>query len=253
MKKYALILLVWCLALPGYAQQTIASAETAESVAAKGGAGSLSQSEQNSVQNRAAQPAVNIPLVQMDIVVEPGPGAEQQQGQLLIALDVNHAPITTRNFLNYVEDHFYDGIIFHRLIADFMIQGGGFSPGMKSKTGKAPIINEATADLKNEHGTIAMARTMEVDSASSQFFINFKDNAFLDHQDSSAQGYGYAVFGRVVSGLDWLDSLQKMSTHHAGDYSDVPVRQIVIKRVRLLSGEARQQAVIEHHVDQAGA
>jgi cyclophilin family peptidyl-prolyl cis-trans isomerase len=256
MKKSWLVLLACWVIMPSYAQgaavvsgQGAAAQQTTAGLAASGQA-ATAQETAGSGQTTAAQGELaqqvasqDVPLVQMDIVIEPGPGEAQQQGQLLIALDAKRAPITCRNFLNYVEDHFYDGMIFHRLIADFMIQGGGFTPGMKAKSGKPAIPNEATADLKNVHGTIAMARTMEVDSASSQFFINFKDNGFLDHRDDTAQGYGYAAFGRVIAGIDWLDSLQKMPTRQVGDYADVPTRQIIIKRVRLLTGEARQQAL----------
>ena len=210
MKKFGLIWMVWFMFIPSYGQTSV---------------------------------SIEDPIVQMDIVVEPGPNTSQQQGTVLIALDVKKAPISCRNFLNYVEDHFYDGLIFHRMIADFMIQGGGYGPGMKEKVAKVAIINEATKDLKNIRGSIAMARTMEVDSATSQFFINFKDNGFLDHVDDSAQGYGYAVFGQVVSGLEWLESLQQLSTHRVSGFADVPARQILIKHVKILRGKAKQAAL----------
>ena len=180
----------------------------------------------------------------MEIVVEPSPEAPQSQHTILISLFSQKAPLSSRNFLNYVEDHFYDGTIFHRMIPHFMIQGGGFSPGMKVKQGRSPISNEASNNRQNTEGTIAMARTMEIDSATSQFFINLQDNPFLNHRDDTNQGYGYAVFGQIVSGLDWLEKLQELPTHQVHSYADVPLRQVIIKRARVLSGKEKQQALV---------
>lgn len=188
----------------------------------------------------AKGPINQSPLVAIDVVVEPGKSNRQIQGQVVIELDPKHAPITCRNFLNYVEDHFYDGTIFHRLIPGFMIQGGGFEMGMKEKETKESIPNEAANGLENLRGTIAMARTMEVDSATSQFFINYVDNHFLDHRDDGDQGYGYAVFGHVVAGMDFLDKLAKMPREQVGNYADVPVRQLIIKRAKVISQEEWQ-------------
>ncbi len=151
---------------------------------------------------------------------------ETSQGDFTLELDAEKAPISTANFLEYVDDGFFDGLIFHRVIPNFMIQGGGFEPGMSQKKNKAPIKNEATNGLKNSRGTIAMARTNVVDSATSQFFINLKDNDFLDHTGPS--NFGYAVFGKVVEGLDTIDRIAKQRTGRKGGHDDVPVADVVI-------------------------
>lgn len=170
------------------------------------------------------------PVVQLNVRV--GEGADSQRHSLKIELNVAEAPETVKNFLTYVDEKFYDNTIFHRLIPGFMIQGGGFTQDLTQKPTHSPIKNEANVGLKNEHGTIAMARTMDVNSATSQFYINFVDNAFLDHQDDSDQGYGYAVFGQVIDGLEWLNQLQTQETHQVNGYTDVPLRPIVIESVQ---------------------
>ena len=137
------------------------------------------------------------------------------------------------NFLQYAKDGFYNGTVFHRVIPDFMIQGGGMEPGMKKKPTRSPIKNEATNGLKNKTGTIAMARTSIVDSATGQFFINCKDNSFLDHRDTSSRGYGYAVFGKVVEGMDVVRKIEKAPTGTKGGYRDVPVEDIMIVSVEI--------------------
>lgn len=155
------------------------------------------------------------------------------KGNIRIELDAQNAPITTKNFLDYANDGHYDGLIFHRVIPGFMIQGGGMDEQMKEKTGKAPIKNEAANGLKNKLGTIAMARTNVVDSATSQFFINVKDNEFLNHRSLSPAEYGYAVFGQVIEGLDVVQSIEKVKTGGSGHHDDVPVEAVVIKSVTL--------------------
>lgn len=155
------------------------------------------------------------------------------KGNIRIELDAQNAPITTKNFLDYANDGHYDGLIFHRVIPGFMIQGGGMDEQMKEKTGKAPIKNEAANGLKNKLGTIAMARTNVVDSATSQFFINVKDNEFLNHRSPSPAEYGYAVFGQVIEGLDVVQSIEKVKTGSRGHHDDVPVEAVVIKSVTL--------------------
>lgn len=154
-------------------------------------------------------------------------------GDMVIELDRKHAPVTVENFLGYVREGFYDGTIFHRVIPGFMIQGGGFEPGMKMKTPKAPIRNEAGNGLKNLRGTIAMARTSVVDSATCQFFINVKDNPFLDHRSETPQGFGYAVFGKVVEGMEVAEKIEKVPTGARGPHRDVPIEDVVILRVEL--------------------
>ena len=150
-------------------------------------------------------------------------------GTITLELNAEKAPVTVENFLNYVRSGFYNGTIFHRVISNFMIQGGGMEPGMKEKATNAPIKNEADNGLSNERGTIAMARTMEPHSASAQFFINVKDNTFLDHRSPTADGWGYAVFGRVVDGMDVVDKIKDVATGNAGYHQDVPLEDVIIE------------------------
>ncbi len=157
---------------------------------------------------------------------------ETSLGNIEIELNGEKAPISTENFLKYVDDKFYDGTIFHRVINNFMIQGGGFTEGMEQKKTREPIKNEAANGLKNLKGTIAMARTPIVDSATAQFFINVADNAFLDHKDSSMSGYGYAVFGKVTSGMDVVDKIKSVSTGSKNGMDDVPSTPVIIKSIR---------------------
>ena len=155
-------------------------------------------------------------------------------GDIEIDLDAKNAPITVKNFLAYADNGFYNGTIFHRVIRNFMIQGGGFEEGMKKKDTNAPIKNEATNKLPNQTGTIAMARTSVIDSATSQFFINTKDNVSLDHKNTSDAGFGYAVFGKVSKGMDVVKRIEMTQTTSAGMFRDVPVEPIVIKSVKRL-------------------
>ena len=158
-------------------------------------------------------------------------------GGFTLELYPDKAPKTVANFLQYAKSGFYDGTIFHRVIDGFMIQGGGFQPDMRQKSPRAPIENEAgvalKAGLKNQIGTIAMARTPDPHSATAQFFINVKDNGFLDYRDSSPQGYGYAVFGRVVEGMDTVMRIAKVPTATAGQHGNVPQKPVVIESVKL--------------------
>ena len=157
---------------------------------------------------------------------------ETSLGNVKIELDQAKAPVSVKNFLSYVDDKFYDGTIFHRVISSFMIQGGGFTADMQQKQTKAPIKNEAGNGLSNKKGTLAMARTMVVDSASSQFFINVVDNDFLDHRDNSSQGFGYAVFGKVIEGMDVVDKIKGVKTGSEMGFQDVPAEAVVIKSVK---------------------
>ncbi len=152
---------------------------------------------------------------------------ETSQGTIKIELDDDKAPITVKNFLSYVDDGFYNGTIFHRVISNFMIQGGGFEPGMKQKTTKAMIKNESTNGLSNKRGTLAMARTSVPDSASSQFFINVGDNAGLDKANSQDR-VGYCVFGRVVEGMEVVDKIKSVGTGSKAGHGDVPSQDVVI-------------------------
>jgi cyclophilin family peptidyl-prolyl cis-trans isomerase len=159
---------------------------------------------------------------------------ETSEGVIRIELWADKAPETVKNFLAYVDDNFYDGTIFHRVIDNFMIQGGGFTADMRNKDKGQPIKNEATAELKNDRGTVAMARTQDIHSATSQFFINLKDNDFLNHSDNTPRGFGYAVFGKVVKGMDVVDRIGKVKTTTSGPYRDVPAKPVVIKSVKRL-------------------
>ncbi len=151
-------------------------------------------------------------------------------GAIRIELDDDKAPATVENFLNYVRAGHYDGTVFHRVIQGFMIQGGGFEPGMKQKSTGTPINNESANGLRNEKYTIAMARTMAPHSATAQFFINTKNNGFLD-KDRSQDGWGYAVFGKVVAGTDVVDAIERVATGNRGGHGDVPMQDVVIERV----------------------
>ena len=150
-------------------------------------------------------------------------------GSFTIELDFEKAPISAANFLQYAEDGFYDGTIFHRVIDNFMIQGGGFDAGMQEKANRECIENEADNGLQNLSGTLAMARTSDPHSATSQFFINISDNDFLNHRDKTGQGWGYAVFGRVIDGMNVVDKIRNCETASAGGHQDVPVTEVIIE------------------------
>jgi peptidyl-prolyl cis-trans isomerase A (cyclophilin A) len=159
---------------------------------------------------------------------------ETSMGNVKIRLDPQKSPISVQNFIDYVKGGFYKGTIFHRVIPGFMIQGGGFTADMQEKQTRAPIKNEAGNGLKNERGTIAMARTMIVDSATAQFFINVVDNGFLNHRDNSMQGYGYAVFGKVIDGMDVVDRIAAVKTGYQKGMGDVPEKPVTIKSMRVV-------------------
>lgn len=156
---------------------------------------------------------------------------ETSHGTIQIELFEEQAPISVANFLAYVDEGFFDGTIFHRVIPNFMIQGGGFTPGMSQKPTKAPIQNESGNGLANDRGTLAMARTNVPDSATSQFFINVKDNAFLD-KANSPDGVGYCVFGKVTDGMDVVDQIKEVDRGRAGMHDDVPKTDVVIQSVK---------------------
>jgi len=156
-------------------------------------------------------------------------------GNIEVELNEEKAPLSTANFLNYVDAGFYNGTIFHRVIPNFMIQGGGFTKSLARKVTKAAIKNEATNGLKNKRGTIAMARTNVIDSGTSQFFINHADNAFLDHKSKTTRGYGYAVFGEVTQGMDIVDKIAAVRTGRKKGMADVPVQPVIIQAVERLA------------------
>ena len=157
-------------------------------------------------------------------------------GDIRIQLNAEKAPVSSQNFIDYVNDGFYNGTIFHRVIKNFMIQGGGFEAGMQEKSTRTPIENEANNGLSNMRGTIAMARTMAPHSATAQFFINVEDNTFLDHSSETAEGWGYAVFGEVVEGMEIVDKIREASTTSRMGYQDVPVDDIVIESAEVIEG-----------------
>jgi cyclophilin family peptidyl-prolyl cis-trans isomerase len=155
-------------------------------------------------------------------------------GEIRIELYQDKAPITVANFVEYAKAGHYNGTIFHRVIPNFMIQGGGLTADLVAKPTRPPIKNEATNGLKNETGTVAMARTSVIDSATSQFFINVKDNDFLNHRDDTPQGYGYAVFGKVLRGMDVVRKIEKVETGSRSGYEDVPLTPVVIESVEVI-------------------
>jgi peptidyl-prolyl cis-trans isomerase B (cyclophilin B) len=156
------------------------------------------------------------------------------KGDITITLDAAKAPKTVANFVQYVESGHYDGTIFHRVIDNFMVQGGGMTTGLKEKKSGEQIENEANNGLKNDRGTVAMARTSDPHSATAQFFINVNDNDFLNHTAPNAQGWGYAVFGKVTDGLDVVDAIRKVKTGNTGFHQDVPAEDIVLEKASVL-------------------
>jgi peptidyl-prolyl cis-trans isomerase B (cyclophilin B) len=158
---------------------------------------------------------------------------ETTLGNFEVELNSAKAPITVKNFLDYVNSGYYDGLIFHRVINDFMVQGGGFDKDLNQKNANAPIKNEANNGLKNDKYTIAMARTPVINSATAQFFVNVKNNDFLNYKDDSVNGYGYAVFGKVITGTDTIDKMKVVQTHSVDGYDDVPIVPIIINKAYL--------------------
>ncbi len=173
---------------------------------------------------------VMVGLVRADDGGAPKVVLETSKGNFTIALDSENAPISTENFLGYVESGFYEGTVFHRVIDGFMIQGGGFTEDMRQKETRGTIQNEADNGVKNRRGTVAMARRPDAHSATAQFFVNTVDNAFLDHRSKDAQGWGYAVFGEVVEGMDVVDAIAKVETGRHGSMGDVPTEPVVIQK-----------------------
>lgn len=155
-------------------------------------------------------------------------------GDIKLELDSDKAPESAKNFIEYVKSGHYDGTIFHRVISNFMIQGGGFDKDMQQKSTQAPIKNEANNGLKNDKGTIAMARTQDPHSASAQFFINVTDNDFLNHTAETTQGWGYAVFGKVVDGMDVVESIKGVKTTNSGFHQDVPAEPVIIESAEVV-------------------
>jgi peptidyl-prolyl cis-trans isomerase B (cyclophilin B) len=163
---------------------------------------------------------------------------ETSMGNITIELFKEKAPITVRNFLGYVKEGFYDGLIFHRVIKDFMVQGGGMSENLEQKKPKFAIKNEATNGLSNTRGTLAMARTAVVDSATSQFFINTVDNLFLNHKSKQPDGFGYCVFGQVLEGMEVVDQIRAVKTGNKNGHGDVPVEPVFITSAKVIEAEA---------------
>lgn len=159
---------------------------------------------------------------------------ETSKGNITIELYEKEAPITVKNFLSYVNDGFYNNLIFHRVIPNFMIQGGGFDADMNQKPPKDAITNEARRGLNNKRGTLAMARTNVINSATAQFFINLKNNDFLNHKDNTSRGFGYAVFGEVIDGMDVVDTIGRTRTQRHGMFENVPIKDIIIKNMTVI-------------------
>ena len=155
-------------------------------------------------------------------------------GEITLELDSEKAPITVQNFIDYVKSGHYDNTVFHRVIDGFMIQGGGFEPGLVQKQTRAPIRNEAANSLKNDKYTVAMARTSDVNSATAQFFINVSDNDFLNHSSPTPQGFGYCVFGKVVEGMDVVDKIKKVRTGDRGGHQNVPLENVLLEKAEVI-------------------
>ncbi|MBP6938340.1 MAG: peptidyl-prolyl cis-trans isomerase [Deltaproteobacteria bacterium] len=176
-----------------------------------------------------------IMMIMLTLLSTPAPAEENPRvvletgmGNITLELYPTQAPLTVKNFLTYVDEKFYEGTIFHRVIRGFMIQGGGMTADMGEKPTHTPIRNEANNGLKNDRGTIAMARTQVPDSATAQFFINAKDNAFLNFRSKTVEGYGYCVFGKVIKGMDVVDAIEAVATGNKGYHQDVPLKPVVI-------------------------
>ena len=161
---------------------------------------------------------------------------QTSHGDIKLELDYDKAPETAKNFEQYVRDGFYDGLIFHRVISNFMIQGGGFTPDMQPRKTRDAIPNEADNGLSNMQGTVAMARTMDPHSATAQFFINVENNGFLDHTAKNAEGWGYCVFGKVVEGMDTVNRIRSVRTESHGMHDDVPSENVVIEKAEVIEG-----------------
>jgi cyclophilin family peptidyl-prolyl cis-trans isomerase len=221
MSKVAAFASVFCLALSSCSDSKTSESPKEPDAAGKQPAPAepASAKKPDAGKEQAPTPTKN-PCVVMDTSL----------GSITIELFPDKAPITVKNFLHYVDTGFYDGTIFHRVIGNFMIQGGGFAPGMEQKPTGAPIKNEATNGLKNLRGTIAMARTNNPHSATAQFFINVVDNAGLDHPGQS--GWGYCVFGKVIHGMDVVDRIRAVETTTKGPFPNVPVQDVIIKSVK---------------------
>ena len=159
---------------------------------------------------------------------------QTSMGDIVIELETEKAPVTAENFLQYVRDGFYDNTVFHRVINGFMVQGGGFEPGLKQKPVRAPIENEAGNGLKNDAYTVAMARTSDPHSATAQFFLNVVNNNFLNFRAASADGYGYCVFGKVIDGREVVDKIKAVPTSNRGFHQDVPAEDVVIKKAEII-------------------
>jgi cyclophilin family peptidyl-prolyl cis-trans isomerase len=178
---------------------------------------------------KAAPAAVNEPAGK---ITRPVVVIDTSMGEITAELWDDSAPQTVKNFLGYVDDKHFDGLIFHRVMQGFMIQGGGFDQMMSEKTTRSPVKNEASVDKDNDRGTLAMARTTVVDSATSQFFINLVDNEGLNHRDSSSHGFGYCAFGKVTDGMDVVDEIAAVAVANAGGHESVPIKPVIIKSIR---------------------
>ena len=224
MTKPALAIIVACMALAGC--QDKSAPEQAQTKPA-GSAAAVPQPSTQPIEKQESATVSEKPSATNPSVV-----IKTSLGSFTVELAADKAPATVENFLRYVEEKFYDGTIFHRVIDGFMIQGGGFTADMEQKGTHEPIINEAGNGLKNNRGTIAMARTAVVNSATAQFFVNVKDNDFLNHTDNTARGFGYAVFGKVTGGMDVVDKIKSVATATQAGMGDVPVATVTILSIR---------------------
>ena len=207
---------------------TIWSAAVLMTMVLTAGCGSTSSKSQPVIETPAkSQPVIETPASTKPVVI-----IETSMGAIKAELWADTAPITVANFLAYADAKHFDALIFHRVMQGFMIQGGGFDPAMKEKPTRDPIKNEAGGDKKNDRGTLAMARTPVVDSATSQFFINLADNEFLNHRDNTFRGFGYCAFGKVIEGMDVVDKIAAVAVGNAAGHQNVPTRPVLIKSIR---------------------
>ena len=194
--------------------------------------GAYAQGEQK-VQSEKKEEAVGMKNTEQPAkAAHPVVVIETSMGKITAELWPDKAPLTVSNFLKYADSKFYDGLIFHRVIPGFMVQGGGFTPDMQQKATQAPVKNEAKSDVPNARGTLAMARTGVIDSATAQFFINLVDNGFLNHKDDTQRGFGYCVFGKVTGGMDVVDRIAAVKTGNRGPLENVPAQDVVITSIR---------------------
>lgn len=230
--KLCLVLSLMGSGFSAFAADEDKTSDSKKEEVVKNASGKAEKTDKADKKNKSARGEKAKAAVGVKLDVNPTVVIKTSMGKIEVKLDSEKAPISVRNFMRYVDEKHYDGTIFHRVIAGFMIQGGGFKPDMTEKPTHEPIKNEASNGLSNVKGSIAMARTGVVDSATAQFYINVADNTRLDHRSPDPAGYGYAVFGQVTEGMDVVEKIRLVSTTSKGQYDDVPATPVIIESVR---------------------